>query len=157
MTPEFIIGAQFFADIVLCLALIFLVRAVNREIKKRPPGMDKKTFAEFSALIEASRRSTDDLLRALNDVKQIGHALGNKKKETDPPAKGHGFATKNPEPETLSRGEKYKTVIRMSQQGLSGTAIAEALALTVGEIRLILDLHRKKNETSVSGNNISKN
>jgi hypothetical protein len=45
----------------------------------------------------------------------------------------------------------------MAQQGLSGTEIAEALALTVGEIRLILDLHRKKNETSVSGNNISKN
>ena len=96
MTPEFIIGAQFFADIVLCLALIFLVRAVNREIKKRPPGMDKKTFAEFSALIEASRRSTDDLLRALNDVKQIGHALGNKKKKQIPLQKGTVLQQKTP-------------------------------------------------------------
>jgi len=155
MTIEFMLGAQIFADIVLCLAIIVLVRVVNREIKKRPPGMDKETFSEFRELIEASRCSTDDLLRALNDVKHIEYALDEKMKLMHPSAKGRDLESENPAPKSLNRGEKYKAVIEMARQGLNGNEIADALTLTVGEIRLILDLHQEKNENSVSENNIS--
>jgi len=155
MTIEFMMGIQMFADIVLCLAIIFLVRGVNRELKKRPPGMDKETFSEFRELIDASRSSTDDLLRALNEVKQIGSALDEKKKVISSPEKRRGLKPKDPALKKLSREKKYKAVIGMARKGLSGKEIADALTLTIGEIHLILDLHKKKNENFASGRNTS--
>ena len=65
MSIEFMLGLQIFADIALCLAIVFLIRTASREIKKRPQGISAKTFSEFSKLIEDSRRSTDDLFHAL--------------------------------------------------------------------------------------------
>lgn len=155
MTIEFMMGVQIFADIVLCLAIILLVRGVTRELRKRPPGMDQKTFSEFRELIDASRSSTDDLLRALNEVKQIGSALDGKNKVMSSPEKKRGLKPKDPAPKKLSRGEKYKAVIEMARQGLSDKEMADALTLTIGEIHLILDLHKKKNENSASGRNTS--
>ncbi len=150
------LGVQVLADIVLCLTVIFLVRAVSSEMKRRPPGMDKKTFAEFKELIEASRCSTDELLRALNKVKQVGCALDEKKINIPSPELNRGPQIKKSVSRTLSRGEKYKAVIKMARQGIDHKKIADVLTLTSGEIRLILDLHQEKNENSVSGNNRSK-
>lgn len=154
MTIEFMLGAQIFADIVLCFAIIVFLRAVNREMKKRPPGMDKETFSEFRELIEASRCATDDLLRALNDIKHIDSALDDKMKRMHLPAKVHSLEREDPALKNLSRDKKYKAVIDMTRKGLNSNEIADSLALTAGEIRLILDLHQGKNENSVSDNNI---
>ncbi|MBN2397409.1 MAG: hypothetical protein JXI32_03435 [Deltaproteobacteria bacterium] len=46
------------------------------------------------------------------------------------------------------RGEKYEDVVKMARHGLAEKEIADTLNLTEGEISLILDLHRRKNEHS---------
>ncbi len=47
-----------------------------------------------------------------------------------------------------NRGEKYEEVIKLAEQGLSEKEIARVLNLTEGEICLILNLDRKKNENA---------
>ncbi|MBW2600077.1 MAG: DUF2802 domain-containing protein [Deltaproteobacteria bacterium] len=152
MTIEFMPGLQIIADIALCFAIIFLIRAANREIKKRPPGVDAETFSEFRKLIEDSRRSTDYLFQALNEVKEIGYALNEKEGRLRTPVKESDVRSEDRKQGDPGRGKKYEDVIKMAGQGLTEKEIADMSNLTEGEISLILDLHRKKNENSYSHN-----
>ncbi len=154
MSIEFMLGLQILADIALCLAIVFLIRAVNREMKKRPPEIDAKTFSEFSRLIEDSRRSTDHLFHALNEVKEVVYVLNEKENRLKTLIKESDAMSEDRKPGDSSRGEKYEDVIKMARQGLTEKEIADTLNLTEGEICLILDLHRKKNENSSSHNSI---
>ena len=139
MTIELMLGLQILADVALCLIIIFLIRAVSREMKKRPPEIGAETFSEFSKLIEDSRRSTDHLFQALNEIKEIAYDLSSSedRKSGDP-----------------GRGKKYEDVVKMTKQGMTKKEIADTLNLTEGEICLILDLHLKKNENSAPCNSI---
>jgi len=165
MTIEFMLGFQILADIALCLAIIFLIWVANREIKKRPPALDAETFSEFRKLIEDSHRSTDYLFQALNEVKEIGHVLDEKEarlraliKKTD--AESEERKSENRNSGDRNSGDstskkKYEDVIKLAGQGLTEKEIADTLNLAEGETCLILNLHRKKNENSASGNSIS--
>jgi hypothetical protein len=149
MTVEFMTGLQLLVDIALFLSIVFLIWAVQRERNRRPPGIDAETFSEFRMLIEDSRRSSDHLFRALHEVKAIASVLDEKERrllalagEPDTGPRGRGS-------ESADRGGKYEDVVKMAGQGLAEKEIADTLNLTEGEICLILDLHRKKNENSV--------
>lgn len=148
MTVEFMVGLQIVADIVLLCAIFFLVWAVNSERKKDLPGIDEKTFAEFKQLIDESRRSSDDLFDTLGEVKKLAAALDAKERRLmalvqEPDRKDTNRNSKSPD-----RGEKYEDVVKMARHGAAVKEIADALDLTEGEIALILELHRKKNENS---------
>lgn len=151
---EFILGLQILADIALCLAVIFLVRASSRVIKKRPPEIGAKTFSEFSRLIEDSRHSTDHLFHALNEVKEFVCVLNEKENRLRTLIKESDAMSEDRKSGDSSRGKKYEDVVKMARQGRTEKEIAHMLNLTEGEICLILDLHRKKNENSSSHNNI---
>jgi len=152
MTIEFMLGFQIFADIALCLAVMFLIWMANKEIKKRPKEIDTKTFPEFRKLIEDSRSSTDYLFQVLNDVKGIGYVLDEKEKRLRALIKDTDAKFENRKSEDSPRKKKYEDVIKMDEEGLSEKEIADKLSLTEGEAGLILNLHRKKNENSTPGN-----
>jgi len=154
MTIEFMLGLLTIADIVLCLAIIFLIRVANRETKKKFPEIDEKTFSEFRKLIENSQRSTDYLFQALNEVKKIGYDLDEKEGRLRTLIEESDAKFEDRKPGDSSRGEKYEDVIKMAGQGLTEKEIADTLNLTEGEISLILDLHRKKNENSAPHSSI---
>ncbi len=154
MSIEFMLGLQIFADIALCLAIVFFIRAANREMKKRPQGIGAKTFSEFSKLIEDSRRSTDHLFNALNEVKELVYVLNEKENQLKTLIKESDTMSEDRKQGDSSRSKKYEDVIKMARQGLTEKEIADTLNLTEGEICLILDLHRKKNENSSSHNSI---
>jgi methylthioribose-1-phosphate isomerase len=154
MSIEFMLWLQILADIALCLAIVFLIRAANREMKKRPGGIGAKNFSEFSKLIEHSRRSTDHLFHALNEVKELVYVLNEKENRLRTLIKESDAMSEDRKSEDSSRGEKYEDVIKMARQGLAEKEIADTLNLTEGEICLILDLHRKKNENSSFHNSI---
>lgn len=142
------VGLQIFADAALLLSIIFLIWAVSRERKTTPPGVDAETLAEFKKLIEDSRRSSDHLFRALHEVKGLASALDAKEKRLmalagEPDTRGGSQKSGNPD-----RGGKYRDVVKMAAQGLDAKAIADTLRLPEGEISLILDLNRRKNENS---------
>lgn len=154
MTIEFMLGLQVIADIVLCLAVIFFIRTANREMKKRSPGVDAETFSEFRKLIEDSRRSTDYLFQALDEVKEIGYALNEKENRLKTLMEESDAGSEDRKSGDSSHGKKYEDVMKMAGQGMTEKEMADMLNLTEGEISLILDLHRKKNENSYSHNNI---
>lgn len=152
MTIELLPVVQIFADLVLFFAVIFLVRIVNKEIKKRSFATDADPLPEFKKLIEDSRHSADYLLQTLNEgrksLKEIAYALDEKEKrlrflieESDSKFEEMKLGDSN-------RGEKYGEVIKLAEQGLGEKEIAHMLNLTEGEICLILDLDRKKNENA---------
>jgi len=155
MNIEFMLGFQILADIALCVAIIFLIWAANREIKKRPPAIDTKTFSEFKKLIEDSRGSTDYLFQALNEVKEIGYVLDEKEKRLRALIKETDVEPEDRKSGDSSRKKKYEEVIKMAGQGLTEKEIADTLNLAEGETSLILNLHRKKNENSAPGNSNS--
>ncbi|MBW2632006.1 MAG: hypothetical protein JRC90_09675 [Deltaproteobacteria bacterium] len=155
MTIEFMLGLLIIADMALCLAIIFLIRMANREMKRRSPELDEKAFSEFRELIEDSRRSTDYLFRVLNEVKEIGYALSEKEDRLKTLTKESDARSEDRKSGDSSRGKKYEDVLKMSGQGLAEKEIADILNLTEGEICLILDLHRKKNEDSYSHNSVT--
>jgi len=143
MTIELMLGFQILADVVLCLAIIVLIRIVNKS-----PGANAETLAEFRKLIEDSRRSADYLFQTLNEgrksLKEIAYALDEKEKR---------LKTLIEEPdrdlkEDLNRGKKYEEVVKMAGRGLTEKEIAHTLDLAEGEVCLILDLDRKKNENA---------
>lgn len=148
MTVEFMAGLQILVDIALFLAIVSLIWAVGRERGKRPPGVDAQTFSEFKGLIEDSRRSSDHLFQALDEVKKIAAALGEKERRLMSLAGESDTGYGGRRSENTDRGEKYEDVVKMAGQGLAEKEIADTLDLTEGEISLILNLHRKKNENS---------
>ena len=156
MTIESMATIQILADIALLISILFLIWAVTRERNRRPAGADAETFAEFKKLIEESRRSSDHLFKALQDVREAVSALDEKERRLREMAGdergGKGGRTAGgavPGGKSLPGGRgKYEDVVRMAGQGLTEKEIAETLHLTEGEICLILDLHRKKNEDS---------
>ena len=154
MSIEFILWLQILADIALCLAIVFLIRAANKEIKKRPQGIGAKNFSEFSKLIEDSRRSTNDLFHALNEVKDLAYVLNEKENQLKALIKESDAISEDRKSGDSSSEKKYEDVIKMAGQGLAEKEIADTLNLSEGEICLILDLQRKKNENSSLHNSI---
>lgn len=154
MTIEFILGLQVLADIALCLAIIFLIRVTNRKINKKPSAIDADAFSEFRKLIEDSRRSTDCLTQALNEVKEIGTVLDKKEERLRALIKKTDAESDDQTSENSTRKKKYEDVIKMGEQGLTEKEIADTLNLAEGETSLILNLHRKKNENSAPRNSL---
>lgn len=148
MTVEFMAGFQILVDIALFLSIVSLIWAVSRERGKRPPGVDAQTFSEFKGLIEDSRRSSDHLFQALDEVKKIAAALGEKEKRLMTLAGEPDAGNEGQRSERAACGRRYGDVVKMAGQGLAEREIADTLNLTEGEISLILNLHRKKNEDS---------
>jgi DNA-binding CsgD family transcriptional regulator len=152
MIIELLPAVQIFADLVLFFAIIFLVRIVNKEIKKRSFAIDVDLLPEFKKLIEDSRCSADYLLQTLNEgrksLKEIAYALDEKEKRLRFLIEEPGSKFKEMKLGNSNRGEKYEEVIKLAKQGLSEKEIAHMLNLTQGEICLILNLDRKKNENA---------
>lgn len=146
MTVESMAGLQILVDIALFLSMVFLIWAVRRERGQRPPGVDAQTFSEFKGLIEDSRRSSDHLFRALDEVKKIAAALDEKERRLVTLAGEPDAGAGEPGSERAAPGERYEDAVKMAGQGLTEREIADTLNLTEGEISLIVGLHRKKNE-----------
>ena len=152
MSLELLPAVQIFADLVLFFAIIFFIRIVNKEIKKRSFAIDADPLPELKKLIEESRHSADYLLQALNEgrksLKEIAYALDEKEKRLRFLMEESDTKFKEMRSGDSNRGEKYEEVIRLAEQGLSEKEIAHTLNLTEGEICLILNLDRKKNENA---------
>jgi hypothetical protein len=152
MAIELLPALQIFADLVLFFAIIFLIRIVNKEIKKRSFPIDADSLSEFRRLIEDSRQSADYLSETLNEgrksFKEIACVLDEKEKRLKLLIEESDSKLEEMRPGDSNRGERYREVIKLAEQGLSEKETAHVLNLTEGEIRLILDLDRKKNENA---------
>jgi len=150
MTVEVLPTVQIFADFVLFFAIIFLIRIVNQEIKKRSCGIDAELLPELKKLIEDSRNSADNLLQTLNEgrksLKETAYALDEKEKRLRSLLEESNNRIKELNSGDSDRREKYEEVRKLAKQGLGEKEIAQIFNLTEGEVCLILNLDRKKNE-----------
>jgi len=150
MTVEVLPAVQIFADFVLFFAIIFLIRIVNQEIKKRSCGIDAELLPELKKLIEDSRNSADNLLQTLNEgrksLKETAYALDEKEKRLRSLLEESNNRIKELNSGDSDRREKYEEVRKLAKQGLGEKEIAQIFNLTEGEVCLILNLYRKKNE-----------
>jgi len=56
INPHVFFAIQVVADVVLCLAVVFIIARVNQDLKKRKSFV--KTMAELKRLIEESQKAT---------------------------------------------------------------------------------------------------
>ena len=145
---------QIIADVILCIAIIFLLRAIIKDIKKKTHGVDEKTLLEFRKMLDESQGSAENLLQALDEGKAslrgIAGSLNEKEKKLEMLIEQSEIQlkklnVKSLEPADSSPGNKYEDVIRMIEKGLTEKEISKSLGLTEGEINLIIDLDRRKN------------
>jgi DNA-binding NarL/FixJ family response regulator len=152
MAIELLPALQILADLVLFFAIIFLIRIVNNETRKRSFAIDADRLLEFKKLIEDSRHSADYLLQTLSEsrksFKEIAYALDEKEKRLRFLIEESDSRFGEIRSGGSSRGERYEEVIKLAEQGLSEKEMANMSNLTEGEICLILDLDRKKNENA---------
>ena len=142
---------QVVADVVLCVAVVFIIARVNQDLKKRKSFV--KTMAQLKRLIEESQKATAGLLVAMDESKKalrdVSLSIDEKEARLNrliEQASSHidkldqtsaGLEEALPEKRT-------DAVIRLAGQGFTPAEIAESLGISEGEIRLILDLARRR-------------
>lgn len=149
---------QIAADVVLCLAIIYLLRVINRGIRNRKPDMEDQSVNEFRRLLDESQIFGTHFLQALEDgrevLKEIAAAVEEKEKtlkalisESDEQIKRLSVQKKMAEGGSRDSDQRYNDAIGMARQGLNRQEIARMSGLAEGEVALIMDLVNKRTAT----------
>ncbi len=157
MAMQSLLVFQIIADVVLCLAILFLLMRIGRNIGgPNPPGIDAKYLLEFRELIQESRneaaRFTLTMEESYQKFKEL--ALELEEKERSLARLFHEVKGQFEKFETLTGPRDtgvhtgYDLVLTLLKAGASAKEIAQKSGLTEGEVSLILDLENKRKETS---------
>lgn len=154
--PKVFFAIQVLADVVLCVAVVFILGKVNRELKRKPAGFDPRSLAELKRVIEDSQKATTALIGAMEESKKalrdISRSIDEKEarlRDLMETASDRIDKLDNADAGTKGtlRSGDNDEVIRLAGQGFTTTEIAGTLGLTEGEIRLILDLARRSSDS----------
>jgi CRP-like cAMP-binding protein len=156
MNISLLLTFQLIADAVLCAAIIFLFAMVNREIKKRGSGVPAGDLAQFKRLIAESQAAAENLIRAMEESRKILKDVAYTAEGKERQLRNLVAVTENrlltagsTDPgNTENAGDRYGTALDLVRQGLTEKEIAQRLGLTEGEVSLIIELDRRKNESA---------
>ena len=152
--PEVFFVIQVVADVVICIAVVFIITRINQDLKKRLSF--EKTMAALQRLITESQKATAGLLEAMEESKKAlrDMSLSIDEKEARlnrliERANSHidKLDKTSAGIEEVLPGKKYDDVIRLAGQGFTPAEISDSLGLSEGEIRLIVDLSRRRSES----------
>jgi hypothetical protein len=155
MNLQFLFTIQIVADIVLCAVILFVLAKVSRDIRQRSSGMDARSVDEFKQLLDVSKADSVGLFEAMEESKkafrEICLALDEKEARLRKliersEAQFVKLQSKRQEIEETSPEKKYDEVIVMDGKGFSPGEISQSTGLTEGEVNLIIDLNRRRNE-----------
>ena len=150
--PKVFFAIQVLADVILCAAVVFILGRVNRELGRRPSGVDPASLAELKRVIEDSQKATTALIGAMEESKKalrdISRAIDEKEARLrDCMEKASARIDRLDEADDGEaegrHGRGHDEVLRLAGQGFTPPEIAGSLGLTEGEVRLILDLARR--------------
>lgn len=154
--PKVIFAIQALADVVLCVAVVFILGRVNRELKQKPTGIDPGSLAELKRVIEDSQQATTALIGAMEESKKALRDISRSIDEKEARLRDLMEAA-SVRIDTLDDAGAVPIgsvhpggndeVIRLAGQGFTPVEIAGTLGLTEGEIRLILDLARRRSDS----------
>ncbi|MGE5799352.1 MAG: DUF6115 domain-containing protein [Syntrophaceae bacterium] len=153
--PKLFFAIQVAADVVLCLAIIFILSRVNRELKRRKSAIDPKAMSELGRLIRESQNATSNLMQAMEEsrkaLRDVSLSIDEKEdrlKRLMKQASSHidRLDETSAVLEEAPPGKRYGEVIRLADQGFTPVEIADSLGLTEGEVSLILDLSHRRSD-----------
>jgi len=156
LNPQLFFAIQAVADVVLCAAVVFILGKVNRELKRRPAGIDSGSIAELKRVIEDSQNATTALIGAMEESKKalrdISRSIDEKEARLRDLMETASARIDKLEGAGAVAGETRRDggndeVIRLARQGFAPAEIAGTLGLAEGEVRLILDLARRRSDS----------
>jgi len=155
INPQIFFAIQVAADVVLCVAVIFILSRVNRDLKGRQSKIDPKAMSELGRLIQESQNATSNLMQAMEEnrkaLRDVSLSIDEKEdrlRRLIQQASSHIDRLDKTSAvlgEALP-GRRYGEVIRLAEQGFTPAEIADSLGLTEGEVSLILDLARRRSD-----------
>jgi len=147
---------QIIADVVLCIAILFLLMRIGRNISQtRSPVVEEKYLAELGTLIQASRAEAEHFAQIIDEscIKCKDLAIHLEEKEAKLAARLHDVDRQlgnSPPPAGLpeqERGDKYGNISALLKTGMTVKEAAQQSGLTEGEVTLIFELEKKKTES----------
>jgi hypothetical protein len=158
MNTKIILIIQIVADVVLCTVVLFLLISIGKKIaRSRSSAVNEKYLLEFQNLLAESQASAAGFFRTLDanceKFKELAADLEEKEKSLtaliqEAQRKLEKFSRIGVAPDSSSSEQKYDLIMKLSGQGVSEAEMAKRSELTAGEISLIIDLERKRRETS---------
>jgi DNA-binding NarL/FixJ family response regulator len=154
INPQIFFAIQVAADVVLCLAVIFILSRVNRELKGRKSTIDPRAMSELGRLIQESQNATSNLMQAMEEsrkaLRDVSLSIDEKEDRLMrlmKQASSHiDRLDKTSAVLEALPGKRNGEVIRLADQGFTPAEIADSLGLTEGEVSLILDLSRRRSD-----------
>jgi DNA-binding NarL/FixJ family response regulator len=155
INPQVFFAIQVVADVVLCLAVVFILGRVNRELKGRKSTIDPRAMSELGRLIQESQSATSNLVHAMEEsrksLRDVSLSIDEKEerlKRLMKQASSHidRLDKTSAVLEEAVPGKRYGEVIRLADQGFTPAEIADSLGLTEGEVSLILELARHRSD-----------
>lgn len=148
---------QIVADIILCVAILFLLWVIRKSIRQPKNMIDKDSLNDFRRLLDESQIFGTHFLQALEDgrdvLREIASTLNAKEKvirnlihqseEQIEKLKDVKAPKESSQPAT---GNIYSDVVNLAKQGLTNREISKVSGLAEGEVELIVDLaHKREN------------
>jgi DNA-binding NarL/FixJ family response regulator len=149
--PQVFFVIQVVADVVLCFAVVFIISRISRDLRKRRSFI--KIMTELKRLIMESQKATACLVEAMEESKKalldVSLSIDEKEARLNQLIERATSHIENLDKtsagiEEVLPGKKNDEVLRLAGQGFAPAEIAESLGLSEGEIRLIIDLSRRK-------------
>jgi DNA-binding NarL/FixJ family response regulator len=156
INPQVFFAIQVAADVVLCLAVIFILSRVNRELKRRKSTIDPKAMSELGRLIRESQNATSSLMQAMEEsrkaLRDVSLSIDDKEARLKRLIEQATSHIDKLDKTSAVLGEalpekRYDEVIRLAGQGYTSPDIAGSLGLSEGEVSLILDLARRRSDS----------
>jgi DNA-directed RNA polymerase specialized sigma24 family protein len=154
INPQIFFAIQVVADVVLCIAVVFIITRVQQDLKKRLSF--EKTMGALHRLIAESQKTTAGLLEAMEESKKALRdvSLSIDEKEARLNRLIERATAHIDKLDKMSAGvgehlpeKQYDEVLRLAGQGLPPAEISENLRLSEGEVHLIIDLSRRRSES----------
>jgi hypothetical protein len=147
---------QIVADVVLCVAIIFLLTRIGRNMgQPGAPVVEEKYLAELGKLIEESRTEAEHFSRTMDEsymkFKELSYNLEMQEaKLAQRLQEADRQLEKCHPPDGIpdqAADDKYGKVIASLKTGLSVREVSQRTGFTEGEVSLIFELEKKKTES----------
>jgi hypothetical protein len=146
---------QIVADIILCVAILFLLWGIRKSVRQPKNMIDKNSLNEFRRLLDESQIFGTHFLQALEDgrdvLKEIASTLNAREKvirnlihQSEDQIEKLKNAKAPTESSLPATGNIYSDVVNLARQGLSNRDISKVSGLAEGEVELIVDLAHKR-------------
>jgi hypothetical protein len=158
MSQQVFFIIQILADVALLAVIVFFIYRIHEESRRRPVGVDPRMLAEFRKLLAESQKGSASLVQAMDEgkkaLKEISRALDEKeyrlKRIMEQSEIQLEKAAPNPHAGEFAGESGFAEAVRMARRGMDPKEISKHLGLPEGEVSLILDLDRRRNEAARS-------